>query len=56
MGRIVPTGTLQVRTVALDDLVSHGKLPVPDYIKMDVEGTEMLAPRNQSAFEIKNRT
>ena len=43
MGRISPTGAIQVRTVALDDLVSNGKLPVPDYIKMDVEGTEMLA-------------
>jgi FkbM family methyltransferase len=43
MGRISPTGAIQVRTVALDDLVSSGQLPVPDYIKVDVEGAEMSA-------------
>jgi FkbM family methyltransferase len=43
MGRISPTGAIHVNTVALDDLVCSGKLPIPDYIKMDVEGTEMTA-------------
>ncbi len=43
MGRISPTGAIHVRTVGLDDLVCSGKLPIPDYIKMDVEGTEMTA-------------
>lgn len=43
MGRISSTGAIHVRTVALDDLVCSEKLTVPDYIKMDVEGTEMSA-------------
>jgi FkbM family methyltransferase len=43
MGRLSPTGAIQVRTAALDDLVGNGRLPVPHYIKMDVERTEMLA-------------
>lgn len=43
MGRISPTGRLQVRTVAIDDLVARKELPVPDYIKMDIEGGELLA-------------
>lgn len=43
MGHISPNGKLQVKTVAIDDLVAKGELPVPDYIKMDIEGAEMLA-------------
>ena len=36
-------GKLQVQVFALDDLISAGKLPAPDYIKMDIEGAEALA-------------
>ncbi len=34
------TGGYQVPSVALDDLLAKGILPVPDVIKMDVEGAE----------------
>lgn len=33
-------GAFSVRTVALDDLVTSGKLPAPDVIKCDIEGGE----------------
>lgn len=41
-GRILPTGRLSVRTVSLDDLYRGGEIPLPDLIKIDVEGAEML--------------
>ncbi len=41
MGRLAADGPLQVRTVALDDLISGGELPPPDVIKIDVEGAEV---------------
>lgn len=40
-GRIAQGGELTVRTVCLDGLVAAGEIPVPDYIKIDVEGAEM---------------
>lgn len=43
MGHISPSGRLQVGTVAIDELVARRELPVPDYIKMDIEGGEGLA-------------
>jgi FkbM family methyltransferase len=44
MGHIVATnGKLQVRTVALDELISTGEIPTPDYMKIDIEGAEALA-------------
>lgn len=43
MGRISPKGVLNVRTIALDELVQSGELPSPDYIKMDIEGAEFAA-------------
>lgn len=43
MGHLSQEGRLQVRTVSIDELVTKKELPVPDYIKMDIEGAEMLA-------------
>jgi FkbM family methyltransferase len=43
VGRIGPSGTLQVRTVVLDELTSTGGLPTPDVIKIDIEGGELRA-------------
>lgn len=40
-GRISSQGTLQVKTVSLDELIDRGEIPTPDYIKIDVEGAEM---------------
>lgn len=39
-GHLSDHGTLEVRLVALDDLVQRGKLPPPQMIKIDVEGAE----------------
>jgi len=41
-GRLAVEGHYQVRTVSLDELVFGGKMPAPDYMKIDVEGAEML--------------
>lgn len=42
-GRLSPTGNHKVETVTIDELVEKGKLPLPDYIKMDIEGAEAKA-------------
>ena len=36
-----PAGTLDVRTVSIDDLVATGQIRPPDVIKIDVEGAEL---------------
>lgn len=41
-GHIISTGSLEVRTVSLDALVRSGEVPLPDFMKIDVEGAEML--------------
>jgi FkbM family methyltransferase len=41
-GRISAKGKLKVKTVSLDELVSQGEVPLPQHIKIDVEGSEML--------------
>jgi len=43
LGHIASDGRFQVKTVALDELISRGELPIPDYIKIDIEGAEMMA-------------
>lgn len=40
MGGITNAARYKVPTVSLDNLVAEGILPVPDLIKMDVEGAE----------------
>lgn len=42
MGHFSSDGAIRVKTVCLDELVSTGGLPVPGYLKIDVEGAEML--------------
>lgn len=42
MGRISSQGELQVETVALDELIDRGQIPIPTHLKIDVEGAEML--------------
>ncbi|MGQ0570071.1 MAG: FkbM family methyltransferase [Armatimonadota bacterium] len=55
MGRISPSGKVKVKTVALDELVGRGELPLPDYIKMDIEGAEMLALSGAKSVLAKSR-
>jgi len=42
MGYVSSTGDLEVESVALDELISKQELPVPQYVKIDVEGGEVL--------------
>jgi FkbM family methyltransferase len=41
MGRLNEKGGLVVELVSLDDLFLKGLVPLPDYIKIDVEGAEL---------------
>jgi FkbM family methyltransferase len=43
MGHISTAGDLEVSCVALDEQYLKGELPLPDYIKIDIEGAEYLA-------------
>ena len=45
MGHFAETGGYQVPTVAIDSLVERGELPLPDFMKIDVEGAELLVLR-----------
>lgn len=40
MGKLSSSGTIKVEMVALDDLIEQGKVPIPDFVKIDVEGAE----------------
>jgi FkbM family methyltransferase len=40
MGHLAVRGSLEVKTVSLDDLRSRNEIPVPDCVKIDVEGAE----------------
>lgn len=40
MGRLAHEGDLTVRTVSLDEGIARGEWPLPDVIKIDVEGAE----------------
>lgn len=42
MGHLSEDGNLSVNTVSIDELVGNGKIPAPDYIKIDVEGAELF--------------
>jgi FkbM family methyltransferase len=42
-GRVGAHGRLQVTTVALDELVRSGALPMPNVMKIDIEGAELDA-------------
>lgn len=43
MGHIAESGGIQVRMVALDEMLAAGELRPPDYMKVDVEGAEYEA-------------
>ena len=43
MGKIAENGTLKVTTVVLDTLFEMGEIPAPDYMKIDIEGAELMA-------------
>ncbi|WP_375495476.1 FkbM family methyltransferase [uncultured Nostoc sp.] len=42
-GHISSQGELQVKTVSLDELIDTKQIPPPSFLKIDIEGAEMLA-------------
>jgi hypothetical protein len=48
MGHLGKNGKLRVRTATLDSLLHEEEIPAPDYIKMDIEGAELMALRGAS--------
>ena len=42
MGYLSSTGDYEVKVVSLDNLVLNREIPYPDYMKIDVEGAELL--------------
>ncbi len=42
VGHLSSGGSLDVRVRALDAMIASGEVPVPDFIKVDVEGAELL--------------
>ena len=43
MGKLDANGGIPVRTSTIDALLQSGEIPAPNYIKMDIEGTESKA-------------
>jgi FkbM family methyltransferase len=43
IGHISSQGKLQVKTVSLDELIDTKQIPPPNFLKIDIEGAEMLA-------------
>ncbi len=41
-GQIKASGSLRVRVLKLDEFIAENNLPLPNYLKIDVEGAEML--------------
>jgi len=48
MGHLSGEGSITVQTTTLDSLVEEGKVLPPNYMKMDIEGAELLALRGAS--------
>jgi len=48
MGHLSGEGSITVPTATLDSLVDEGTVLPPDYVKMDIEGAELLALRGAS--------
>lgn len=53
-GRLASRGQLRVRTVSLDELIARQELPEPDYLKIDVEGAELLVLKGAEATIAKH--
>jgi FkbM family methyltransferase len=52
-GQLTSEGEIRVRTIAIDDWINNKKLPVPDILKIDVEGAEFAVLKG--AVNLLNR-
>ena len=53
-GHIAFNGKEKVKTVSLDDLYSRGELSLPNYMKIDIEGAEILALKGAKNILLKS--
>ncbi len=49
-GHISSEGRLKVKTVSIDELSRQGEIPISHYIKINVEGTEMMVLRGAKSI------
>jgi FkbM family methyltransferase len=49
-GRLSHAGEIRVVTASLDDLIASGRIPRPDFIKIDIEGAEGEALRGAATL------
>ena len=55
MGRLAPSGSLRVRTVTLDGLVSRQEIRSPNLMKIDIEGAEFECLQGASNVILESR-
>ncbi len=53
IGHISDQGELQVKTISLDELIDTNQIPPPNFLKIDIEGAEMLALCGAKSMLIK---
>jgi FkbM family methyltransferase len=56
VGKLADDSEYRVPTVSLDELIAAQTIPTPDFIKMDIEGAEVLALKGSRALLAKRRT
>jgi FkbM family methyltransferase len=49
VGHLAVHGTLTVHVISLDDMYQHGELQLPDLMKIDVEGAELMVLKGASS-------
>ncbi|SIO55242.1 methyltransferase, FkbM family [Singulisphaera sp. GP187] len=54
-GKVDPSGGRSTRSVTLDTLVAQGEVPVPNLIKMDIEGAELGALKGAATILAQHR-
>ena len=47
-GHLSQEGNLKIKTICLDDIIMSGEIPPPDFMKIDVEGAELLVLKGSS--------
>lgn len=55
MGKLAAEGEIKVTTVCLDDLLARQEFPVPQVLKIDIEGAELRALRGAQNLLTKRR-